>query len=381
MPTIHLPIGGSTAARTLGCPAWVEKSKNIPSRPPGQAAIDGSMHHEVMEMCQTGGTEPKDHLGFIYKEGGAEREFTADDLYLSELAYNATNDLMDELDIDELLIEPFVQYQKGYAGGSIDLLGLSADRKTLLILDYKFGRGVVAVENNAQLQFYAMCVAEDIATRDLCGDLSAIEYVIVQPQRSSVVYRWSAPSIALGVFVQNMEAAIEDSEAPTLKPTPGPHCKWCPAENYCEERRAGVLAATLLDAKSHNELCAAAGQLEEVDAWVKAMKEELYLQLNRGVKIDGWKIVDKKANRKWDDAEGAEAEMRKKGMRVKDIKKTALITAPQAVTLAKKNKVNIDLDPFIIKTSPGTTLAPLSDDREAVVVTDVTGHLVEMMDK
>lgn len=380
MPAIHLPIGGSTAARTLGCPAWVEKSKNIPSRPPGQAAIDGSMHHEVMEMCQTQGTEPKDHLGFVYKEGALSREFTEDDLGLSYLAFNATNDLMEELDIDEFLIEPFVQYDLGYAGGSVDVLGLSKDRETLLVLDYKFGKGVVAVENNAQLQFYAMCVAEDPSTRDLYSDVENIEYVIVQPQRPAVVYRCEGSAIGLGVFAQKMANAVEaakDSETPT----PGSHCKWCPAEPYCEERRAGVLAATLLDAKSHNELCAAAGQIETVEAWLKSTKEEMYLQGTRGVKIDGWKIVDKKANRKWDDAEGAEAEMRKKGMRVKDIKKTALITAPQAVTLAKKNKVKIDLDPFIIKTSSGTTLAPDSDDREAVVVTDVTGHLKEMMDK
>ena len=39
--TIHLPFGGSTAARTLGCPAWHRKSENLPRKPAGAAADDG----------------------------------------------------------------------------------------------------------------------------------------------------------------------------------------------------------------------------------------------------------------------------------------------------------------------------------------------------
>jgi hypothetical protein len=59
---IHLEVGGSTASRTLACSGWIDASKDIPSRPAGQAAIDGSMHHEVQEMCQkTGDTPRPDH--------------------------------------------------------------------------------------------------------------------------------------------------------------------------------------------------------------------------------------------------------------------------------------------------------------------------------
>ena len=147
MPTVHLQYGGSSAHRTMGCPGWVKSSENLPKKPAGAAAIEGSMHHEIMEMCQRENKEPEAFIGHIYKEQGVEKEFTDDDLTRSEIAFNATNDVLDKYDIDEMMIEPFVQYLPGIIGGSIDLLGLSTNRKTLLVLDYKFGKKKVYTKN------------------------------------------------------------------------------------------------------------------------------------------------------------------------------------------------------------------------------------------
>tara|TARA_R110000751_G_scaffold2075_4_gene11199 strand:- start:691 stop:897 length:207 start_codon:yes stop_codon:yes gene_type:complete len=64
----HLEYGGSTAARTIACPGWIKQSEGIKRRPVGQAAIDGSMHHEVQEKVQTEGKKPEDFLGHVYEE-------------------------------------------------------------------------------------------------------------------------------------------------------------------------------------------------------------------------------------------------------------------------------------------------------------------------
>jgi|TARA_R110000737_G_scaffold134703_2_gene166012 hypothetical protein len=66
----HLPYGGSTAHRTLACPGWFKKSENLPSRPAGPAAIEGSMHHKVMERCFRDEVTPEQCLGLIYEEPG-----------------------------------------------------------------------------------------------------------------------------------------------------------------------------------------------------------------------------------------------------------------------------------------------------------------------
>ena len=68
--TIHLPYGGSSARRDIFCPGNKKKSENLPSRPAGPAAIEGSMHHKVMERCFRDEITPEQCLGLIYEEPG-----------------------------------------------------------------------------------------------------------------------------------------------------------------------------------------------------------------------------------------------------------------------------------------------------------------------
>lgn len=371
----HLTYGGSTAHRTLGCPGWVKKSENIPRRPAGQAAIDGSMHHEVQENCQRDDLTPEDCIGQVYTEGTATREFVEDDLPLSEIAYNATNKLLDELNIEELEVEPFVQLLKDRVGGSIDLLGLSEDRKTLLILDYKFGSVKVEVDNSPNLYLYAASSRADAITKDLWSEVTKIVFAIVQPQVKGVVSTFETTPAKVDEFEKELMAALESD-----KINPGPHCKYCPAEPYCEEKRAQVVTAVLLGAREHKELEAAALMIVEVENWLKSMKEEMYLQLNRGVPIHGWKIVEKAARKKWIDAKAASAFLKEKRIPARDITNPAALRTPTQILdyLHKKGR-DYDLSGFIIAESSGTTLAPEDDSREAVVMSDTKGHLADMM--
>ena len=47
--TVHLTHGGSTAARTLACPAWASRSKHVKPQEESAAAKDGSLKHLAME--------------------------------------------------------------------------------------------------------------------------------------------------------------------------------------------------------------------------------------------------------------------------------------------------------------------------------------------
>ena len=58
-----------------------------------------------------------------------------------------------------------------------------------------------------------------------------------------------------------------------------------------------------------------------------------------------------------------------------------MLTAPAMEKFLKKNKVEFDLDQFIEKVSPGTTLAPESHSSEAVVIGEVNGELAKLMKK
>lgn len=372
---IHLDYGGSTAARTLACPGWIKRSKGIKRRPAGAAAIDGSMHHEVQEMCQKDGTNPVDHIGFVYKEGSISREFLEDDLDLSNLAFNATNKLMDELDIDEMLVEPFVQLIPGVAGGSIDLLGLSADRKTLLDLDYKFGAVKVSPIEGAQHGLYGISAREDLTTSDMFKEVERVIFAIVQPKVKGVVSTWECDIEWLDSFEKTFRGAMEKD---TL--CAGAHCKFCPSEPYCKVKRQAVFSATLLDKKSHNELCAAADEVVRVENWVKAVKEELYFQIGRGVSVPGWKVVDKRPATKWVDEATVREFLKGKRIAARDIvKPAALMTPIQVGKILHKKGRDLDLTDFIVKVSSGTTVATEDDSRDAVVVTDVAPQLEKLV--
>ena len=373
---IHLPYGGSSIHRTIGCNGWVKKSQGIPPRPAGSAAIDGSMYHEVMERCQRDGVTPEQCLGLVYSEDGATRVFAEDDLDLAEIAYNATNKLLDDLDIDVMMVEPFVQLIIGKAGGSIDVLGLSADGKTLLVLDYKFGSVRVSATNNAQLSFYALAAQQDRKTRDLFKLVESVECVIVQPQAKGVVSRWAFSAGFLEGFHKEVLSAMDGTAI-----TPGSHCKYCPAEPYCPEKRAAVMGANLLGTQEREEVQAGADMIVEVETWLKSMKAEVYLQLVRGVPIKGWKVVAKRPTTRWVDETAAREYLKDKRVAAKSVvRPAALLTPIQVGKILHKKGRDLDLSEFIISESSGTTMAAEDDSREAVLASDVQGHLAEMME-
>ena len=61
----HLKFGGSTAARTMGCPAWQRLAEDVPLTLDGgsnPAADEGTMLHNCMEeIYATGQYDPEAH--------------------------------------------------------------------------------------------------------------------------------------------------------------------------------------------------------------------------------------------------------------------------------------------------------------------------------
>ena len=373
--TLHLDIGGSNVDRLLQCNQWREESKSVPSRPPGEAAITGSMHHLIQETAQRDDMKPADLLGTVYREGPVSREFTDDDLVLSEIAYAMTNKALAEYNITEFLVEPFVQLVKGKVGGSIDLLGVSEDRKTVLVVDYKFGRYPCVVERSSQHMLYALSAQADKLTAAMFSDCEHIVFVIIQPQVSSVPLVWEAPNKEIADFEARLRVAMQGN---SLKA--GPACRFCPAAPYCSVRRDSLTATKALGTDKIKNLQAASDMIDEVKAWLTAVEEEVFLQLNRGVSIDGKKIVDKAARRSWVNQDAAQAELLKGGgLTLADVTKTSLKTPAQIEKIARKAELDIDLRPLVVSVSSGTTLANSSDKRPGISAAPTTGLLADLM--
>jgi hypothetical protein len=160
----------------------------------------------------------------------------------------------------------------------------------------------------------------------------------------------------------------------------GPHCLYCPAEPYCDVKRQSVAAANLLSPTEQGGLNGAAAMVSEVEAWVKAVKEEMYLQMTRGVPVAGWMLVDKRATRKWIDEEQIALALSKRRIAKRDMYETTFLSPAKMEKLIKKHKeIKFDLTKYIIAESSGTTIAKDTDPGDAVIVSDVTGHLKDMV--
>ena len=135
MPDIHLPIGTSSVHRVMACPASYQRSEVAPRGNTSGAASEGTMLHTVMEAVYADDKEAKDLVGDTFNDDLTFTEDMRTDQILPAIA--ATEKLLDLIDADELVLEQFVQYVPDLVGGTLDMIAVSADEKTLLLNDFQ----------------------------------------------------------------------------------------------------------------------------------------------------------------------------------------------------------------------------------------------------
>lgn len=374
----HLTIGGSTASRTLNCTAWVSRSKDAPKQPGNKYAHEGNLLHDCMEEHYMTNVSFAQMLSEGREYNGIKLDVDMIEDQLS-YAYLATEKVLDTYNIVDFICEPFVQIIKDKAGGSIDFLGVSEDGKTVLVLDYKFGRHEVPAEGNSQLQFYATAARIDKETKDFFDDAEKVVYAIVQPKVSHAADVWESDVDELDAFEVRLREAITEVEKGGTAKT-GSHCQYCPvgASGQCPEKNQQARSALILNPKQADSLAECLQLVEELQGWIKEVENTAHGLMDQGAKIPGFKLVDKRAMRKWADAEKAEAVL--VPLLGDDAIESKFRTPAQVEKLIKKAKLDVDIDEFIIKVSSGTTVVPESDKRDAVEIPEISDALNKLVD-
>ena len=370
----HLPIGGSTAPRTLACPAWLPRSKNIPKSPAGPAADIGNLIHDVLENHYQHGTTLEAQIGVAKFNGHV---FSEEHLELTKECVQATETVLDQYDIEEITCEPFVQIIKDQVGGSIDLLGVSADGKTVLVLDYKTGMGKVSAEDNKSILFYTLAASMDLTTAGFFKNATRFVSAIVQPKcYGTTADVWEFTKKELHEFEDQLMAAVDESQKAEPKAKTGKHCFYCPAAPFCVDKSRQAHSAMILDTSNAAILSEALELTDELEAWIASTKKAATELLKMGAAVPNYKLVPKRPTRKWGDAAAA-TEYLKEHLG-EDAFKTDLITPPQAEKLLGKDR-KAELTPFIKSVSSGNTLAKESDRRPAVEVAEISENILNLM--
>lgn len=364
----HYKYGGSTAARQLACPGWqdLKVKLGMPEESgSSEYAREGTALHKCMEMLLSKVDDPLELVGQTV-EGV---EITAGHLELLDDALDTFLDFEEDVFPNDekttCLIEEEVTISDEI-GGTADLL--MYDDKTVSVLDWKFGQGVeVSAEKSAQAMFYLMC-AEHKHPELFEGKQKLAAIVQPMPSRGTDTLKlWEVPDAEYKAFKQGYFASLKSN-----KLSAGRHCQFCPNAPLCPVKTGEAKSALLLDPKGAKELDENIALAYSVKAWADDVLKFAHEQMEEGLALPNWKLVQKRAMRKWGDSD-AVFEILNKMRSVKREEYTAkpvLLSPAQIEKAFKRKKLDFEkLSDYIESKSSGTTLAPATDEREAALST------------
>ena len=351
-------VGGSTAKRVINCPGSVALCGTMPPKPSSTFADEGTLLHSAMDIILSNAPtlDPRRVIGMKYNEEAITEELYDDKIAVALKA-------LEEIDPDgKMEFDP--ETRVGYAGliedafGTSDLIGRIGRRA--IVLDWKFGDGVAvdAVENE-QGMFYAGAAMH--SGHWAFKGCEEVELIIVQPPS---VKRWVTTPARIQQFVDVLAAAVKKAQAPDALLKQGSHCKWCAAQPVCPKMNGAVDRAlkVKLDALDKPTIGAYLRNADLLEEWIKSLRALAFQSMEAGQKIPGYKLVAKRATRKWTKEEDAKAALLTLGLKESEVTETTLLSPAQAEKVLKKRK--LELPPaVVVAVSSGSTLAEESDPR------------------
>lgn len=365
----HAKLSPSAAERWMTCPGSVVLSEGMPNES-SKFAEEGTRAHAVGEAMLKG-----------------ERCQVAPEMLEHVLVYvDHIEELAAQLGA-VLHIEQRVKVTDNI-WGTADATIWRPLNKTLFVRDLKYGAGVpVEVQNNLQLKVYALA-----ALLTMGYPAEWVDVGIVQPRcphpdgpiRSTVfkavdLIDFHADLLDAAKRVAEVQEHFKQHKTvvtTALSPSEK-GCRWCPAAPKCPKlkSKAQELARTVFAPNvPYNplELAETLDFLPILEGWIKNTREFAYSQAETGHVVPGYKLVEKRASRKWrpDVDKLLLAQLLNVGL-VSIFKPEEMLPVTEIQKLApgKNDKERAALlEPFVIKESSGHTLVHESDARDPVRV-------------
>lgn len=405
-------VGGSTAARLIACPGSYQLIKQLgPVDDSSEYAEEGTALHEAMAHWLDLETPiPVTELeGLIFNGYEMEPRLVHEFLVPAARAFEDYYDksrsegdmeYMVECKVSIILPSDLLEMLNDAVFGRADIIGRTSRRTT--IWDWKFGQVPVKALNNDQGMFYAAAALDTFPDMFGMSDNWPIEIVICQP----AVYddneprpydRWSTTLGEVKAFKEDLFDAIRlalDEDPPKAR---GDHCRFAPCKSICPLHTAPLSALatvkdeidkiepTLIDAPEDGqieiqdglaEMYGRAMDLCEVlEPWMREIRAQVHSRLEAGLPVHGYKLVPKRAQRKWLNEEAAIKLMRRLKLHKQDQFDLKLISPAEAERRLKAKKIVLterqksDFAAVCPAVSGGTTLAPWDDNRPPIEAT------------
>lgn len=343
--------------RWAACPGSVKLSEGIPNKS-SKYAEEGTRAHDLAAKILEG-------KALVLDSADAEM-LSAVQIYVDEIKTAAK-------DATKLLIEQRFDLSKIHPGlfGTADAVIFHEKKSLLQVFDYKHGAGVaVDVEENEQLMYYGLGAL--LSTGFKAKD---VELVIVQPRcdhPEGRIRSWKFDSFLLLDFAADLKKFAEATEKPNAPLVPGTQCRFCPAAGVCPAIHTKAIALAKEDFGPLNKtydaerLAQVLNWIPSLETWIKNVEEFAFNEAKNGRCPPGYKLVDKKATRKWRDE--TEASKIALSLNLKQAFETNLKSVAQLEKTIEKDKFKTFFEEHVVKESSGTTLVPESDKRPAVKI-------------
>ena len=352
------------------------------------------MLHECMEHALINDvTDMSEYHGFTYTgESGTYKVTSAMVDEKLQIARDAFEDMCDEYEVEMYEAErTFKHPQVKDVGGTADFIALGKYKNAPIVLigDWKFGDGIqVYADNNKQGLFYGWLAWMDKAVAEFFDGVRQVGIVIIQPNnRDEDDVRVWVPEEDTDKIMNNYAVDFmrghKNNRTGEKNPCAGDWCQFCPATVTCTRKTGALEASRRIKPESmeYKQVTEALALSEELKKWIKYVEEFAYDQACLGVKFDGYKLVDKKAARKWIDEDVTLDKIRKAKKITLEEGTTAKIKSPAQLEKVFKKK-KLDFNPYkeqYHSTSSGTTLVRDTDPRDEVLTADSFKKLRDMM--
>jgi hypothetical protein len=380
-PSEHAELSASSAERWMTCTGSPSLSKGLPNHSTSYAAVGTAAHHIGAECLRNRRTADQWLGKWALVEG---HEIRLDD-ELTEAVQEYIDDIAarrrpGDIEFVEQSFTPALKKLHPKFGGSGDFVMFRPSERLLLVEDYKHGAGIpVEVDDNKQMKKYAL----GALLTNPQFNAENVEIRIAQPRCDHEAGRFRSyrfKAMELVEFAADLvDAALETEDFTRAKLVPSKKaCKWCPAAaaKKCpalEKETHALVAAdfSVIDPAKYSkeQIAEFLAKAPLVEQHISAIREFAYQESLKGEKFPGWKIVEKRATRKYKDEEAATAAL-------KDIpgamKEPEVRSPAQMEKLLGKKKYELVVAQFVEKTSSGYTLAADDDPRPPATVALLT---------
>jgi hypothetical protein len=360
----------------MSCPGSVELSKGVP-RGASRFAAEGTAAHFIAAQCLQEGDPPSYYLDTTLNVDGFEivvdeEMIAAVEEYVGYI-YDSEQ-LGDEGTMEQSLTPALVKLHPKL-GGTSDYIRWREKEQLLEVIDYKHGAGVpVDVDDNKQLKYYAL----GALLSNPEWKAVTVKITIVQPRcdhEQGRIRSYTFPAVDLVDFAGDVVAAAKATEefGADLNPSKKA-CRFCPANaaNKCpaiEKETQAIVAASfdMLEPGKYSleQIAEFLAKAPLVEARISALREFAYQRACAGEKIPFFKLVDKRATRKYNDA----AAVAKRAAGIKGAFTEPEVRSPaQLEKLIGKKRFEAQFGDLVVKESSGHTLVPETDNRPSVEV-------------